>query len=69
MEGEHAARLQMILYTSKEKTKRELIKREAACNTALEIERLHLKHQQKEADCQRAHELMMMDRQIKLEQL
>ncbi|KIM56220.1 hypothetical protein SCLCIDRAFT_133132, partial [Scleroderma citrinum Foug A] len=69
VEGEHAARLQMTLYTSKEKTKRELIKREAACNTALEIERLHLKHQQKEADCQQAHELMMMDRQIKLEQL
>ena len=69
VEGECAARLQMTLHTSKEKTKRELIKREAARNTALEIKRLRLKHKQKEADCQRAHELLMMDRQIRLEQL
>lgn len=69
VEGERAARLQMSAHSAKEKTKRELIKREAAHNTALEIEQLRLKHQVEEGARQRAHDLMMIDRQIQLEEL
>ena len=69
VEGERAAQLQMSAHSAKEKTKRELIKWEAAYNTALEIERLRLKHQAEESANQWAHELMLVDRQIQLEKL
>ncbi|KAI6011736.1 hypothetical protein EDC04DRAFT_2609790 [Pisolithus marmoratus] len=69
VEGERAAHMEMNLVNAKERTKQEHIKRQAACETALEVEQLCLQHQQEEAACQHAHELTMMERQIYLEQL
>lgn len=69
MEAERAAQMEMSHLNAKERTAREVIKRQAAQETALKIEQLCLKYQQEESAHQRAHELMMLDRQLQLEQL
>jgi hypothetical protein len=56
-------RVKIAEVQAKEKTEREKVKRQAV--TELELE--HLRFQREEGEKQRAHEVMMMDRQIELE--
>ena len=69
VEAERAARLEITRFAAKEKTAREAIKRQAAQDTALEIERLRLEFQREEGARQRAHELAILERQIQLERI
>ncbi|KAF9232196.1 hypothetical protein BU15DRAFT_81515 [Melanogaster broomeanus] len=68
-DAERQARLTMNETNAKERTVREQIKRQSAHDTALAVERLRLKVQQEQAMAQRAHELLMIDKQIELARL
>ncbi|KAF8442020.1 hypothetical protein L210DRAFT_987512 [Boletus edulis BED1] len=65
-DAECEARLLTSAATAKEKTKRERIKRQTAHDTAITVEQMRIEAQEKQAIAARAHELMMMDRQIEL---
>jgi hypothetical protein len=58
-------RVKIAELQAKEKTAREKVKRQTAAN----IEFQRLQFQREEGEKQRAHEVMMMDRQIELERL
>jgi hypothetical protein len=66
-ESEHirVTRIKIAEVQAKEKTAREKLKRQTLAN----IELQRLKFQREEGEKQRAHEVMMMDRQIELERL
>lgn len=66
-ESEHIrlTRVKLAEIHAKEKTAREKVKRQAFAE--VEVERLRF--QREEGEKQRAHEVMMMDRQIELERL
>ncbi|KAG6887220.1 hypothetical protein C0992_013315 [Termitomyces sp. T32_za158] len=53
----------------KQKSHESAEKEKIECQSAFNIERLCLEHQHKESEAQRAHELMMLERQLDLERL
>jgi hypothetical protein len=66
-ESEHirVTRIKIAEFQAKEKTARDKVKRQTLAN--IELQRLQF--QREEGEKQRAHEVMMMDRQIELERL
>jgi hypothetical protein len=66
-ESEHIrlTRIKIAEVYAKEKTTREKVKRQSVAEVELE----RLRFQREEGEKQRAHEVMMMDRQIELERL
>ena len=65
-DAECEAHLAISAATAKEKTEHEQIKCQTAHDTAVTVEQMHIEAQEKQAVAACAHELMMMDRQIKL---
>ena len=65
-DAEREVRLAMNQSNAQQCTAREQIKRQAARDTAVELESMRLKAQREEGAAQRAHELAMMERQIEL---
>ncbi|KIJ61907.1 hypothetical protein HYDPIDRAFT_169487 [Hydnomerulius pinastri MD-312] len=65
-DAERETRLAMSTANARERTEREWIKRQSAHDTAIMVERMRLEAQEKQATASRAHDLMMMDRQIEL---
>lgn len=63
-----ASRFQIEEMRAREKTRRDTAKREHKRQSTLEVEQARLQFQREEAAAQRAHELMMLERQIHLEQ-
>ena len=68
-DAEREARLVISAAAAKEKTEHERIKHQTAHNTAITVKQMHIEAQEKQAIAARAHELMMMDRQIELAHL
>lgn len=68
-EAECQAHLQMNKTNAKLCIEKERIKREAAHDTAITVECMHLEAQAEQAAAQRAHELLMMEKQIELARL
>src|SRR6267154_579216 len=64
-DAEREARLLMNETNAKERTAREQIKRRSAFDTALAVERMRVE----QAAAQRAHELVMIEKQIELERI
>lgn len=60
-DAEHQACLHMTHINAKERTACEQIKQKSAHKSALELEELHLRHQQEEGEHQWAHELKMLE--------
>ena len=68
-DAERKVRLAMNQSNAQQRMAREQIKRQAARDTAVELESMRLKAQREEGAAQRAHELAMMERQIELTRL
>ncbi|KAF9236935.1 hypothetical protein BU15DRAFT_76423 [Melanogaster broomeanus] len=68
-DAEHEACLAISAVAAKEKTECEWIKRQTAYNTAVAVEQMRIEAQEKQAAATRAHELLMLDRQIELARL
>jgi len=68
-DAECQARLIMNETNAKECTAREQIKRQSAHDTAIAVEQMRIKAQEEQAAAQRAHDLLMMEKQIELARL
>ena len=69
VDAKREAHLAISAATAKEKTECEWIKHQTAHDTAVTVEWMCIEAQEKQAVAARAHELMMMDRQIELAHL